>query len=262
MPTIVAMNPGGKRKKPAKKRTTKKTHSKRKVPTMARKKGRKRAAPKKRRRRRNPSSKRRGRARSYARSTIGGVNFQGAIKATIPLLFGAVAAKFAAKRFAEGGGEMDDWSWKNYLLALTGGLVAAIATSALIKGRGNLAQKIFEGSMLLVGYKIFTTELAPKNPTLSSWFSGYGQIPEGNEYGDIWRGDDADYMTGADNFYRPLDESHRTPEAAGLGQIVPATATMGDEVVPATPVMGGLGQDVDISPSARSISSEFESAYR
>lgn len=231
---------------------------------------RKRRTTKRRKTRRNPSSRRTTRrtVTRYAQGTLGGVNIMGAVKNSLPLLLGAVAAKFAAKRFAEGGGEMDDWNWKNYLLALAGGMVAAIGTSAILKGRGNLAQKIFEGSILIVGYKIFTTELAPKNATLSSWFSGMGQLPEGNEYGQIWQGDETDYVQGYDGFYRPIDESHRLPATAGFGEIVPATATMGyfgDEIVPASGSMGQEEEEAVIAtakPISTSISKEFENAYR
>jgi len=245
MPTILALNPKPKRKKPAKKRSTKKQSQAKGKQPMAKKK--KRGGKKKRR---NPSGG------GFARSTIGGVHFMNAVKDSIPMLFGAVAAKFAAKRFADGGGEMEDWTWKNYLLAVAGGLVGAIAVSAVIKGRGNIAQKVFQGALVLIVYKIWTLEIAPKNATLESWF---GEYPEGNEYGQIWQGDETDYMTGGDGFWRPVDETHRLPSAAGFGQVVPyAPGAMGDDIVAPGPVMG---QDVAMAPASSDISQEFVRAY-
>jgi len=123
-----------------------------------------RRAPK-RRRRRNPS-----RAGGWARATIAGVNFPGAIKGTLPMLLGALAGKAAAKKFADGGAESDNWTWANYLWCLGGGLIAALGTSAIFKGGRGTAQKIFEGALLLTGYKFFTNDVAPRNATLESWF--------------------------------------------------------------------------------------------
>ena len=217
---------------------------------MAKKKGRKRG---RKRTRRNPS-----RGRTYARATLGGVQFQNALKTAIPLVFGAITAKFSAKRFADGGGEFEDWTWKNYLIGLVGALVAAIAASALLKTRGNIAQHIFTGGLVLIIYKLWTLEIAPKNPTLSAWFSGDEDMLPGNEYGQLWQGDEADYMTGADGFYRPVDETHRLPETAGYGDVVvPATPTLGDVVVPATPTLG----ETMASPVARTTTNVFERAY-
>lgn len=214
-----------------------------------------------RRRRHNPGRARRYASRAYSagRGILGGIHFMGAVKAAVPMLLGAIAAKFAAKKFAASGGELDNWSWKNYLLALAGGGVAAIATSAIIRGRGNIAQKVFEGAMLIVGYKIFTTELAPQNATLNAWFGSYGQLPYGApEYGQIYQGDQTDYITGADQFYRPVDESHRLPEMAGFGEEVvsptPGMGGYGEEVVSPTPGMGSYGD-------AREIAAQYEKAF-
>ena len=249
LPTIVAMNPRKGKKKTVKRRKTLKAKTGGR--TMAKKKTRKRRSTK---RRRNPS-----RARTYARTTFAGVQFQNALKTAVPMLFGAVAAKFAAKRFADGGGEMEDWTWKNHLLGLVGALVAGIAASALLKTRGNIAQNIFTGGLVLILYKIWTLEIAPKNPTLSAWFGGDEDMLPGNEYGQLWQGDEVDYMTGADGFYRPVDESHRLPEAAGYGDVVtPATPTLGDVVVPATPA---LGADMASSRAAVKTTDVFRRAY-
>ena len=226
MPTIVALNPAkNKKKKKRKKRAMtalqkkyfgpgRKGKKKVKGTTMAKKK--KRGGYKKQRTyRRNPNG---------GRGSLLGVNMFGAVKSTVPLLFGALAAKFTAKKFASGGAESDNWTWKNHLLALTGGLVASFATGAILKKRG-AAQKVFEGALLLVAYKVFTGEIAPTNQSLESWFGadedidpyaglgdGLGDFGElGDGIGDVWQAGSSNYVRGVDGMWRPSDESHRRP---------------------------------------------------
>jgi hypothetical protein len=156
---------------------------------------------------------------------LAGINVRSAAKSTIPLLFGAISAKFVAKRFADGGAETDNWTWKNYLLGLAGGFGAALITSSILKTRVS-AQKVMEGAFLLIGYKFFTNELAPKNATLEAWFGQdddfdpYAGNDDYGDYGDIWRGGEQDFVRGLDGNWRPTDESHRLPEKAGYGDIM------------------------------------------
>jgi len=187
-----------------------------------------------------------------------GVNMTSALRNTVPLLLGALAAKFTAKKFTDGGKESDNWTWKNYAFGVLGTLVAAFATQALFKAKTGTATKVMEGGLLLVAYKIFTNEIAPMNDTMEEWFSGDEAMPEmevdgygdwGEELGpddftpgDIWQGDDTDYVMGSDGYWRPLDEGHRAVQ--GLGSFVePATPGMGSFVEPATPGMGADDRD-------------------
>lgn len=265
MPTLLAINP--KKKKPRKARPKKKATSKKGPKPMAKKKGKKKGSKKGRK---NPSF---GGAASYARNKIAGIDFKHAFKTAIPMLFGAIAGKFTAKRFAEGGAELEDWTWKNYLLCIAGGAGAAIASRALLKLPNTTTQNVFMGAAFIVAYKIFTLELAPKNSTLSEWFGGFGEegatpspaaLPDyardiTESYGQIWEGGETDYVQGADGYYRPIDESHRLPETAGYGDVVvPAGPTMGDVIVPAGPTMG---EAPDPGTMAAKISREFQSAY-
>jgi len=192
---------------------------------MARKKRRVRRRVK---RRSNPTRARR--VVRYAKGTFAGIRIGDAAKATIPLLFGAVAAKFTAKKFAEGGAEADNWTWKNYLLCLLGGFVAAAGTSSILKSRKS-AQKVMEGAFLLAAYKFFTNELAPKSPTLEAWFGADDEFDPYAGYGDIWQGGETDYIQGVDGAWRPVDESHRLPQVAAYGDSLQRpSARFGDVV--------------------------------
>jgi hypothetical protein len=280
MPTIVALNPGKKRgkrkgkakrkkrrnltakqikyfgtarqkaalktkkKRPAKKKTAaKRTASTSKGTNVMAKKRRKYS--KKRAKRRNPSG-------GGTRGSILGVNMMGAVKSGVPLLFGALIAKFTAKKFADGGGEMDNWTWKNYSLGLVGGLVAAFATGAILKKRA-AAQKVFEGALLLVGYKLFTNDIATQNPTLESWFGAndfdpYGSLSDG--MGDIWQSGSSNYVRGVDGYWRPADESHRKLPAPGripYGYRQGIRKGMGDVLVDPDSRYG----DVMVTPDSR-----------
>lgn len=259
MPQIIALNPKRKKKKAkkAKKKALKKTKQSKpaarpakkittKGATMPRgkKKGRKRG---KKKRRANPSKVKY--VTRYATQTIAGIRMWSAAKSVIPMLLGAASAKFAAKRFTEGGAEGDNWTWKNYLFGLLGGTVAAIGTSALLK-RTNAAQKVFEGALLLTAYKFLTNEVAPQNPTLEAWFGededidpyeGVGQ--EYEEYGDIWRGEETDYVQGFDGGWRPVDESHRLPAGDEYGDItVRPDSRYGDVMVTPEARYGYIGE--------------------
>ena len=210
-------------------------------------------------RRRNPS--RAARALSYGGSTIAGINIGGALKSSLPLLVGALAAKFAAKKFtADDGSEGANWTWKNYGFSLLGGFVAAVATSAIFKSRAGAAQRVMEGAFLITGYKIFVNEIAAQNSTLQAWFSAdeqpsmigqdAGQVPV--QAGAIVHGQDGQpYVMGQDGMWRPISEAHRLPAGQYYGDaVVPVRADMGDAVVP---VRADMGDD---------LASRFKAAYR
>mgnify|MGYP000739870988 CR=1 FL=1 len=231
-----------KKKKPARKKTAaRKTASTTKETKPLEKKRRKYS--KKRTRRRNPNGGGGGR-------NILGVNMFGAVKSGVPLLFGALCAKFAAKKFASGGGEMDNWTWKNYLLGLTGGLIAAFGTGAILRKRA-AAQKVFEGALLLVGYKLFTNDIATQNQTLESWFGAdddfdpYGDLSDG--MGDIWQSGSSNYVRGVDGYWRPSDERHRLPGGFSPMKGMPQKQQFGDVLVDPDSRYG----DVMVTPDAR-----------
>lgn len=195
------------------------------------------------------------RAKSYGKSLVLGVNMPDALRSTIPLLLGALAAKFTAKKFSDGGAEADNWTWKNYAFGLLGTLIAAFATQAIFKARTGTATKVMEGGLILVAYKLFTNEIAPQNTTLQTWFGENEAMPEFEGYanygaemgpqdfrpGDIWQGDLSDYVMGEDGYWRPIDEGHRSVEGLGQDTIRPSGGTMGrlgDVLRPAGATMG------------------------
>ncbi|MBN2256875.1 MAG: hypothetical protein JW704_03505 [Anaerolineaceae bacterium] len=223
--------------------------------------------------------------RSKPKNTLlGGINVSGALKDMMPLMCGALLAKFAAKKFAEGGAETENWTWKNYGWGLVGTAVAAVGTSAMFR-RSRTAQKIFEGGLLLLAYKIFTNEIAPKSDYLNTWFGAdediypdmsygfgadspypdmsYGAEDLDGEPGDLWRGDETTYAMGADRAWRPVDEMHReipdAPTTQGYGygvDIEPADPAFGVDFEPADPAFG-----VDFEPADPAFGS-LESVYK
>jgi len=284
MPVILAVNPvkkkrsKAKRKVKARKASTKKTRVIIRRPTVEvtttmakRKRARTRsgqfkktanpANPKRRRRkaRHNP-----GRARAYIGTTIGGINLMGAMKAALPMLLGALAFKFAGKKWGgEGGAETDNWSARHYLFGAIGGFVAAFATSALFKGTRATAQRVAEGAMLMAAYKIFTLEIAPRQESLNAWFGqddeALPELPAGGYKGlgagDILETPQGSYVLGADGEWRPVNDGNRM-----LGAVSPVDPTMGrlgglGMVSPVDPTMGQMGSVIDdfkrIYPMAR-----------
>lgn len=253
---ILAINPRRKKRAAPKKKKASRTSAKpqKRSNTMPKKRAKKRAKPKARtkyrtrtktvvryrtrkapkRRRRNPSS-------SFARTTLAGVNLGGAVKNALPMLLGALAGKAAAKKFAAGGAESDNWTWANYLWALGGGLIAALGTSAIFKGKRAVSQRIFEGALLLTAYKFFTNDVAPRNSTLESWFgedetearlieSAAAAIdPYAGLFGDITEAAEGDFQ---------MLGQHYTPAGVMGGTVQQAGPRLGAVVEQAGPRLG------------------------
>jgi hypothetical protein len=183
-------------------------------------------------------------------SIMGGINFGSAFRDLIPLFCGAIICKFTAKKFVEGGGDREDWDWKNYALGLAGTIVAAFLSNAVFKGRGRVATLVFKGGLLLFFYKLFVNELVPKSSWLESWFGQAEDIyPDMSadmepDEGDVYQdGDGRDHTYGADRRHRPVDEMHRQPAVAQMGVVIePADPNFGYEVVPASPTFGDAGE--------------------
>jgi hypothetical protein len=210
MPAILAINPTPKKrrkkkaaprkaaKKPATKRnpsaqTAKRRRARRaaaraRIATMQAKgtlKNPKRRSPMAKRRRRKTTkaaaAPRRRRRHSHRISApiyhnpsgglLAGLDLKGAASDLMPMLAGALLAKFAGKKFASTpGAETDNWSWQNYLWGAGGGIGGALLAHSIFGTSSRTAQKALEGAFLFLGMKAFTTELAPKNSTLMSWF--------------------------------------------------------------------------------------------
>jgi len=277
----MAINPVKKKKKSKKKSVAKKTKATKKRTVkgkyttkkkVARKKpattkGKKTMAKRKtRKRRKNPAArtktitkyryrskpKRRRNPTSTSRATnLLGVNIQETFKTLAPMTTGALAAKFVAKRFAEGGGEMENWNWKNYLWALGGGLGASILAKQVFRASNATSQKVFNGAAFLVAYKFLTNEIAPMNSSLESWFGAdedenmmlaasddfnpYGFVGAGE--GDMYEGADNDYVVSGGE-WAAADDSDR--QVVPTAKLLTPNPTMGDTLVEPNPTMGDL----------------------
>jgi hypothetical protein len=235
---VLTINPSRKsaKKKPAKgkkKMTTKRKTTKRRKTT--------------RRKRRNPSVK--SAARRVARRSrerFFGMNFKGALKGAPARAAGMLACKWAAKKFpgVSGGGDQENWSFANYLAGAAGSVMAGFLAENLKRGTG---QRVLEGGLDLLMYKLFMNEAVPNSTFLQEQF-GEGEMMflgedgepivllgengeawegEGVEEGDLLLGDDGEiYMMGADGYTRPIDESHRVM-AADLARRSLAARNMG-----------------------------------
>lgn len=247
---IMVLNPGRKRTKTKGKKT------------MARKRRTtRRAAPAAkathRRRRRNPTQWKR-RAKSVAsrvghgaRGLLGSLAPMSTAKMALVNVAGALAAQFGAKRFGGvGGGANENWEKKNYLFAALTGFAAAALADMIKKGSG---KHVLQGALALIGYKIFTNEIAPKQTWLQSNFGEedsnmlLGQN-ESYSIGDVYTdslGDD--YVLGQDGLWRPVDDSHRLIQGEDeelLGEVLVPPGRLGEygEVL-VPPGRLGFGED-------------------
>lgn len=247
---VVAINPskaGKKTKKGKKKMAGKKKSSKKRKTTK--------------KRRRNPSVKSAARrVGARAKERFLGMNIKGALSNTVPHVAGALAAKWMAKKFpgVDGGSDREDWEWSNYLAGGFGGLLAGFLAENVKRGSG---QKVLEGALTLMGYKLFVNEIAYRSEFLTEQFGQDEEevvyLGEGvdAEEGDLLLGDDGQmYMMGADGYTRPVDERHRmlaaemarralAEKAAGGGYgdvLAPPTPTLGDALARSTPTLGGM----------------------
>lgn len=241
------------RKRPTKKRTVRRTAARRKpaarrvaaktkgATTMAK---RRRRAPKRRAPRRNPTRARRAR-RAVARrasSSFAGLNFKQALKG-IPLnTLGMFAAKWAAKRFGEAASETDpaSWNYASYLKGAAGAAVAGFLANMVKRGSG---QKVLEGGMSLMLYKLVQNELIAGNSFWSGQLGANDRVPgtvEENSAGEP-------YILGEDYQWYPLsgadDDRIDSYELYGDALVQPGPLGFGEALVQPGPL--GMGEDLD-----------------
>jgi hypothetical protein len=236
------------RKRRAVKRTARKTAAKRiaatkGASTMARRKRRKTT---KRAPRRNPSRRRRA-TRAVTRRASGafhGLNFRSALH-NIPMqTLGMFAAKWAAKRFGDAASETDPstWNYASYLKGAAGAAAAGFLANMVKRGTG---QRVLEGGMSLMLYKLVQNELITNSPFWSGQLGAaedYERVPgtvEANSEGDY-------YVLGEDYKWHPMDgadDYRMEPELYG-DLVAPGPLGLGDSLVQPGPL--GLGaSDVD-----------------
>lgn len=192
--------------------------------------------------RRNPSRARRV-GRAIARRAGGsfhGLNFKSALK-TVPMqTIGMLAAKWLAKRFGDAATETDPTSW-NYASYLKGAAGAAAAGFLANMVRPGSGQKVLEGGLSLMLYKLVQNELIPKSEWATGQFGQNGYEPgmiEQNSVGEP-------YILGEDNQWYPLNgaDDDRLLPSVGYGSelVTPGPLGFGDELV--TPGPLGFGAD-------------------
>lgn len=259
MKEILLLNPAKRRRKRSttKKRATKKRATKRSAATRksaARKTTRKTAVRRlsarkgsrtmakkrttKRRIRRNPTSRTTRARRAVTRrasSSIAGLNFKGALK-NVPLTtLGMFASKFAAKRFGEAATETDPstWNYASYLKGAAGAAIAGFLANMVKRGTG---QKVLEGGLSLMAYKLVQNELIAGNTFWS------GQLGAANAMmpGTIQENDEGTpYILGDDGGWIPLegDDLNRAYVADYSGALVePGPLGLGDALLPPGPL--------------------------
>lgn len=266
MKEILLLNPAKKRakKRAAKKRTARKKPAKRRrrttttrtVTKVTRNPARRRASggatmAKRRRRRRaaprlNPTTRRR-RAARRASGAFRGLNFKSAMK-NIPLnTLGMFAAKWAAKRFpgtanAATEGNPGSWNYGSYLKGAAGAAVAGWLANMMRAGTG---QRVLEGGMSLMLYKLAQNELIQGSG--GWWESQLGADESGGSYmpGDVEMNSAGQpYILGEDYEWRPLSgaDDYRMTEGGMYGELV-APGPLGDALVPPGPL--GASADID-----------------
>lgn len=256
MKEIMVINPSNRRKKTTKKKVKSKKKAVKKpkksvvrkttkteVKTiMAKKRGRKKAkktaitttTTKRRVYRRNPSNPpRRGR-----RKSSGKLSFRAAIKNTILMDIGMFAAKFGAKRFGTATASETDpttWDWMSYIKGGIGAVSLAFLANSIRRGTG---QRILDGGLAYIGFKLIENELISKNEKLISWLGedepymyGYGQSDPNVLVLDE---DETPYIQGDNGYMLPLDERHRL-----MGDSLVQPGRLGDVLA----VPGRLGAD-------------------
>lgn len=136
----------------------------------AHKKNEVKAMPKKRRIKRNPTAKfgRTRRAASKIGRSFMGLQFAQALKSLPAYQLGMFSAKFAAKLGGTSASEEDpgSWNWASYIKAALGGVVSGIALNMFKPGTG---QKVLEGSLNFMAFKLIQNELISKNTTAKKW---------------------------------------------------------------------------------------------
>jgi hypothetical protein len=157
---------------------------------------------------------------------------------------GMFAAKWAAKRFGDAATETDPstWNYASYLKGAAGAAAAGFVMNMIKRGTG---QRVLEGGMSLMLYKLLQNELVVNSPFWSGQLGAdddYQRVPgtvEANSEGDY-------YVLGEDYQWHPMDgadDYRMEPELYG-DLVEPGPLGLGDALVQPGPL--GLGaSDVD-----------------
>lgn len=170
--------------------------------------------------RKNPSRTRRvaRRATRSAGATFRGMNFKKAL-ANLPYFqAGMFGAKWLAKRFGGQALETDPatWGWQQYLQGALGAVGAGFLAQMIKPGSG---QRVLEGGLNLMVYKMVQNELIADNEWATGQFGAYYEGEAGTyEPGDVEQDESGNtYMLGENYEWRALPEA----EVSGYGALEP-----------------------------------------
>lgn len=236
------------RQRPAKKRSVQRKPATKKVAAKKGSKmaGKKKAAKKRAAPKRNPASRRRRRRRnpigSRAKGAIGGLNVKTALK-NIPIsTIGMFAAKWAAKRFGTAATETDPttWNYASYLKGSGGAAVAGFIANMVKPGWG---QKVLEGGMSLMLYKLVQNEMIPNS---TFWTAQLGQADQPYREPGVIETNSAGepYILGEDYEWHPLEgvDDYRFQPSYSDALVTPGP--LGEALVEPGP-LGYAGADLD-----------------
>jgi hypothetical protein len=147
---------------------------------------------------------------------------------------GMFAAKWAAKRFGDSALETDpnSWNYASYLKGAAGAAVAGFLANMVKRGSG---QRVLEGGMSLMLYKLVQNELIPNSPFWSGQLGGAGdRVPgviEENEAGES-------YILGDDYQWYPLEgaDDYRMMPEGMYGDALVEPGPLGDALVEPGPL--------------------------
>jgi len=266
-----------KKKTTLKKRVAKKTVSRAKTgkaKTMAR---RKKSRPKTKTRtvtqvryRKPPKRRRKASYRPSAKRGIAGIDLQDAVKGSLALSFGMIAAKAAVNKVTAGGSETERWSWPNIATAAISGFLVSFAAGSLLNLKQSTTRMIFMGGLTLAMYKAFTTKLAPQWGWTESWFGADDDI-----HPDFLGTDQAIHPEFMGDIYDPVvgtepteAETNEMLEGMGggfAGELVPYDPAMGEDLVPYDPAMGEslvpVVPEMGSSDRAKTLNRKSKAAY-
>lgn len=148
---------------------------------------------------------------------LGALGIGAALRSMLPMVAGALAAKLGQKKF--GSGKDEDagggWEWKDYLIGGLGALAASMLSRHVMRSNPATAQKVLEGGLLILAFKLVTQEIVPMSDTAKGWLGDNAQAAPGYEVGDLAEGADGQtYVLGSDWRWRPVDAGNRLLGAA------------------------------------------------
>lgn len=155
---------------------------------------------------------------------------------------GMFAAKWAAKRFGDPASETDpgSWNYASYLKGALGAAAAGFMANALKRGSG---QKVLEGGMSLMLYKLVQNELIAGSSFWSGQFGADERVPGVVEYNS----EGEPFLLGEDYQWYPMDgeedDYRMLPDAGMYGESLVEPGPLGDAMTEPGPL--GFGADVD-----------------